>query len=66
MKATCPKDKTHKKFITVVTVTEDWVVDAQGNFIDVPDNSESEVVHGPNSDNTWTCAECGTQARVDW
>jgi len=66
MKAVCPKDPTHKKFVTVVTVTEDWVVDAQGNFLDVPDSSETEVVHKPDPGNTWTCAECGEQARVEW
>jgi hypothetical protein len=63
MKATCPKDKSHKRFITVVHVTEDWVVDEDGDFIAVHEGS-GEVVHKPDPENTWTCAECGAQAEV--
>jgi hypothetical protein len=64
MKAVCPKNRKHKRFITVAHVTEDWVVDEHGDFIAVHEASETEVVHKPHPDNTWTCAECGAQATV--
>jgi len=65
MKATCPKDPNHNRFVTVAHVTEDWIVDEAGNFIELAGKGgESEVVHGPNPGNTWECAECGAQATV--
>ena len=63
MKATCPNNKDHKQFVTVVHVTEDWVVDENGNFLEVF-GEEGEVVHGPDTGNTWTCLECGAIAVV--
>lgn len=65
MKATCPKNPEHKKFITVAHVTEDWVVDENGDFVELYSGSETEVVANPHPDNTWTCAECGAEAKVD-
>ncbi len=65
MKAVCPKDRKHKRFITVAHVTEDWVVDEHGDFIDVHEASEIEVVRNPHPDNIWTCAVCGAQAKVE-
>jgi hypothetical protein len=64
MKATCPKDPSHKRFITVAHVTEDWVVDPYGNYQD-KFGDEMEVVADPHPDNTWTCATCGATATVD-
>jgi len=58
----CPNDpENHKRFITVAHVSQDWVVDPQGNFLEVADAS-LETVAGPNYDNTWTCKECGAEA----
>jgi len=64
MIARCPKNPEHKRFITIAHVTEDWVVDERGEFIDVYQHSESEVVHRPHPENTWTCEVCGAQAEV--
>lgn len=64
MKAICPNDPTHCEFVTVAQISEDWVVDAGGNFIEEPQNPEREVVHGPSPENTWTCRKCGGEARV--
>jgi hypothetical protein len=56
-----------KRFVTVATVTEDWVVDEHGNFIHKfgDDCGSGETVHGPNKDNTWTCDLCGAEAIVE-
>ena len=63
MKATCPKDKTHKTFVTVAHVTQDWIVDEHGNFIE--EVKTVEVIEPPNVDNIWTCATCGEEAIVE-
>jgi len=64
MKATCPKDPKHDRFITVVHVTEDWVVNRAGGFEAIA-NSDGELVAPPHPDNTWTCEVCGAEAKVD-
>lgn len=64
MKATCTKDPTHDRFVTVAHVTEDWVVDEGGDFVRVHESSEVYVVHGPNPGNTWTCDVCGAEVTV--
>lgn len=65
MTVRCPKDPTHKEFVTVATVTEDWVVDDGGYFIEVARPSESQVVHGPDRHNIWTCHTCGAAAIIE-
>ena len=62
MKAVCPNNPEHKRFITVAHVAEDWIVDEKGNFLD--NLGCSEVVAHPLSDNIWTCADCGAEAKV--
>lgn len=57
-KRVCPNNPNHKRFRTVAHVTEEWLVDEHGYFIEVTD-AIGEVVHGPNHGNTWACAECG-------
>ena len=64
MKATCPNNPKHTQFITAATVVEDWVVDAEGNYIDEAD-TDPTVVHRPDSNNSWTCVECGATATVE-
>jgi len=60
--ATCPNNHQHKKFITVAHVTEDWIVDEYGNFIER--YGARETTHGPNVGNTWVCNTCGDIAIV--
>lgn len=62
MKAICPNNPNHKKFVTSAHVVEEWVVDESGNFVEVL--STLETAHGPNPDNLWFCYECGTDAEV--
>jgi len=64
MKAECPNNKDHKQFVTVAHVTEDWVVDENGDFLDVFDGNNCETTHGPDPENIWTCLECGAEAVV--
>lgn len=61
--AICPKNKKHKKFITVAHVTEDWVVDGEGNFIQAVIDGYNEVVAQPHPGNIWTCYVCGAEAK---
>jgi hypothetical protein len=63
MIAKCPKDASHKRFRTVATVQEMWIVDDHGDFIEVVQGSE-QVVFAPTAGNLWVCAECGAPAEV--
>jgi len=63
MKAICPSNKDHKEFVTVAHVSQNWLVDEEGNFIEVR-NECNKIVAGPNSGNTWICVECGSEAKV--
>jgi len=63
-RATCPNDASHSEFITVAHVTEDWVVDRAGNFLEKY-GYDQETVAGPDSGNEWTCKVCGAVAKVE-
>lgn len=63
MKAVCPNSPAHEEFITVATVTEDWKVDSDGNFLEVVLGG-GPTVQGPCVENTWACTACGAEARV--
>lgn len=58
----CPKNIKHNRFFATAHVTENWLVDAEGNFIEVSDSSDCEVTHEPDERDVWTCAECGAEA----
>ena len=64
MKVTCPENTEHKRFVTVAAVSEDWVVDETGDFVEVQSHAAAQVIHYPHPDNTWTCEECGAEATV--
>ena len=64
MKATCPKCDS-KAFIATAYVSEDWVVDEHGDFIEIADNPDVQVLHKPHPDNIWTCKFCGAEAKVE-
>jgi hypothetical protein len=63
MKAHCPNNSQHDRFITVAHVSQTWVVDSEGNFLESV--SDDEIDHGPDSGNTWTCEDCGADAVVE-
>lgn len=64
MRATCPNNPEHKRFITVAHISQDWVVDEDGDFLEVHEEC-LETVASPDPGNTWTCKECGTEAKVE-
>ena len=57
----CPKDSAHKEFVTVAVVCQNWVVDGEGNFLDLAEEC-TDIYFKPDSSNIWECAECGTEA----
>lgn len=66
LKATCPNDPTHEYFVTVAYVSEDWIVDSEGNFQGVEHSFDTQqVLHKPDPSNIWTCRECGAAAKVE-
>lgn len=62
--AICPNNKKHKRFITVAHVSQDWIVDEKGNWLETVDEC-LETVANPCPDNIWTCKECGAEAIVE-
>ena len=46
MKATCPNDPNHNRFLTTAHVMEEWKVDSEGNFI-------SHLSWGNPTENDW-------------
>lgn len=63
MKATCPNNPSHQRFVTTAHVMQEWVVDKNGNFIEASQPS-IQTTHGPDPENVWNCYECGSQAIV--
>jgi len=58
----CPRDpKCHKTFTTSAVVCEEWLVDGEGNFIEVREKC-TDIYHKPQSGNVWECDECGEEA----
>jgi hypothetical protein len=64
MNLTCKKNPAHTKFTATAHVTEDWVVDVQGNFIEVSPYNRSEVTHEPSVGDSFNCFECGAEAEA--
>lgn len=60
LKAVCPKNKRHQRFITVAHVAQDWVVDPDGNWVRTVETTET--VARPHPGNSWTCKACGADA----
>ena len=56
----CPKCG-GTKFLVTAHVTQDWVVDENGNFLECIDEC-SEVTHHPGDDDLWHCVNCGYNA----
>ena len=52
----CPKCG-HDAFYVTAHVTQDWMVDCNGDFLSVIDDCV-EVAHFPNDDDLWECTKC--------
>ena len=57
MKATCPNNPEHRRFITTAHVSQEWLVDETGDFIEEL-VSCLDITHRPDSGNEWVCADC--------
>lgn len=53
----CPKCGGYR-FITTSHITQDWLVDENGNFLGVLTDC-LEVTHSADDDDLWTCSTCG-------
>ena len=60
MKRICPKCG-NNTFITTAHVMQDWIVDAEGNYLETSNNCV-QVDHEPDPDNIWSCSRCGAEA----
>ena len=56
----CPKCGA-MSFYVAAHVTQDWVVDKNGDWIRTKDDCV-EVTHFPDDDDVWDCAICGFSA----
>lgn len=56
----CPNCGSEEFFVTA-HVTQDWLVDKDGEFMQV-ENECVEVTHQPKDDDIWQCADCGYNA----
>jgi len=63
MRAKCPNDPTHRRFVTTAHVVEEWLVDSAGLWVET--RCTLETAHGPDPGNIWQCAECGATAVVE-
>lgn len=56
MKIICPYDSTHKKFLAVAHVAEEWVIDDKGNFLECV--KTVETTHKPSYGDRFVCLDC--------
>lgn len=59
-KKICPRCG-HDEFIVTAHVTQDWLVDRNGQFKRCL-NDCVETAHRPDDDDIWTCNNCGHDA----
>lgn len=57
----CPKNPEHKFFVAGAVICQDWLVDGDGNFIEVREEC-TEIFAKPRDENIWECDECGAEA----
>lgn len=59
----CPKCG-GRRFVVTAHVTEDWIVDEDGEFLEVKESCV-EVTHHPDDDDVWECEKCGYSTSGD-
>lgn len=59
----CPKCG-GTEFIVSAHVAQDWLVDENGNFLEVTEDC-TDVVHQPDDGDVWQCDSCGYAASGD-
>jgi hypothetical protein len=63
MNITCPKNKDHTRFSVTAHVVQEWIVDKDGDFVEVLKDC-LEVTHRPDKEDRFVCTACGTEAIV--
>ena len=61
MTAVCPRSPSHTRFSSTAVVSEVWVVDQKGHWVETLPG-ESQVMHEPTTENPWICLDCGETA----
>jgi len=51
----------NEKFYVTAHVTQDWLVDNNGDYVKT-ESECVEVIHKPNDEDVWVCANCGWDA----
>jgi len=59
----CPKCG-GKQFLVTAHVTQGWVVDENGDFVEALNDCEM-VTHHPDDDDLWMCRECAYEDAGD-
>lgn len=62
VRAVCPKDSTHDRFITTAHVVEEWVVTPEGDWTETV--RSIETTHPPDKRNEWVCTICRSIVEV--
>lgn len=65
VRAVCPNGCADGHFFTTAHVVEEWIVDAEGNFVDGTSPDYVDVAAYPSPENFWSCRHCGAQAQFE-
>ena len=60
MRKICPKCG-GKEFVATFTVTQEWLLDEFGSYIETLDDCV-ETIYEPDDNDTWMCKSCGYEA----
>jgi len=65
MKLACPANPEHKRFSVMAHVTEEWIVDENGDFLEMGSVDVGSVTQRPrvgSDEFHFVCDDCGTDA----
>jgi hypothetical protein len=58
--AVCPGNLNHYKFTARALIAQKWVLDREGNYLEVAEDSDEPVIENPDlTRHEFTCDECG-------
>lgn len=63
MKLTCPRCEGQTRFEVTAHEVHDWIVDEDGDFVE--DKGCTEMSHKPDSQDVYSCVNCGADAKVE-
>jgi hypothetical protein len=62
MEITCPRNKDHKRFLTVIHESAEWLTDEHGELIEYKELVDSD---GPSVESPWYCYACPDNPAAD-